>query len=733
MKAVLMFLIDQFPDLLDLNLTVSIVILFILCVRQFLKRAPKIFSYALWGIVLLRLLVPVSIESPMSFVPERTEFSSMVEVNEVLPEIQFETPRDRADNEWHAENAPSGEPLVQTYHTADAQTYLTLIWLVGMAGMAAYSAVSYIKLRQKLRTAIPFRNRILIADHIDSPFVMGLFRPVIYLPGALSDMERRYIIAHERHHIRRGDHVFKALGFLALTIHWFNPLVWLAFSLANRDMEMSCDEAVIRKLGTDVRAAYSETLLNLATGQRLFSVTPLAFGEGNPAGRVRNLAKWKKPAVWTIVVCAVLCVALAACLLTDPMQRRNELTDAPEAEQTNSWGISIVPEYVSSTGAAAIFACSEDITELELTYGDFFSLERFEDGAWKPVEELPGFEYTVGDAVYPVAAGYGMVHEWQNRFGQLPDGYYRIGKVVRLEQGDGTAQEQRVYGYFGIPDSIRSGYIPLEDLPEIYSAEQAMLDGCFVMTDGVARENKELFKQFVICCWNGIPGMIRTVNWHYGEDSHWSVYDLSFDGNGYTLTTPENTYTFRYLKQFTGEKAWEGADHDAFDYYILVNDDSVTFEDIMSGKLDMNDWQNPAHWTVYADLIYRPKQPQLPVNLQKAVLEFKGKELVSTTDFDRLEKIWLLFSNAEFLGFESKTHSVGVGLNLILYTQSGETVTIELDPDDDLCRIQGEFVWYGAPDEPSYIEKLWYYLEIEKWPDAVYDRCPNAYEIHSVG
>jgi hypothetical protein len=195
----------------------------------------------------------------------------------------------------------------------------------------------------------------------------------------------------------------------------------------------------------------------------------------------------------------------------------------------------------------------------------------------------------------------------------------------------------------------------------------------------------------------------------------------------YTLTTLENTYTFRYLKQFTGEKAWEGADHDAFDYYVLVNDDTVTFEDIMTGKLDMSDWKNPAHWTVYADLIYLPKSPKLPTEPARAVLEFEGQELVSTTDFDRLEKIWILFSEAEFLGYEPKTHSVGMGLNLILTSQSGETLTIELDPDGDICRINGEFVFYGAYDEPDYIEKLWYYLGIEAWPDEVYEKCINAY------
>ncbi|MBR5617540.1 MAG: hypothetical protein IKW50_05085 [Oscillospiraceae bacterium] len=429
----------------------------------------------------------------------------------------------------------------------------------------------------------------------------------------------------------------------------------------------------------------------------------------------------------------VLCGVLAACLLTDPVRRESGRTGAPEAVQTNSWGLSIEPEYISRTGAAAIFACSEDITELELTYGDFFSLERFEDGAWKPVEELPGFEYTVGDAVYPVAAGYGMVHEWQDRFGQLPDGYYRIGKVVRLEQEDGTAEEQRVYGYFGIPDSIRSGYIPLEDLPERYGAEQAMIDGCFVQADGAARENKELFHQFVEASHAGVPAIIRIVNWYYGDDPYCEVYDLEYDGKLYTISWiadgQRHVRQFPYLRHFT---AVTGEKNIACEHYVLVHDDQITWN-VWGDLIGSHAATYMDHMTVYSDYTYPTKKPQLPSNLRKAALEFEGIELVSTTDFDRLEKIWLLFSEAEFLGYEPKTHSVGMGLNLILYTQSGETVTIELDPDDDLCKIQGEFVFYGAPDEPSYIEKLWYYLDIESWPDEVYDRCPNAYRVQSAG
>lgn len=740
METVLLYLIDHFPDLMNINLTASIVIAFVICVRQFLKKAPKIFSYALWGIVLLRLLVPISIESPMSFVPERTEFSSMVEVNEVLPEIRFETPQDRADNEWHRENTPPDEPLAQVRRVLTAQDYLTFVWLLGIAVMLLYSFVSYWKLRHKLKVVVPYRKGIFIADDIDSPFVMGVFRPTIYLPGSLEPWERTFIVAHERHHIRRGDHIFKALGFLALTIHWFNPLVWAAFILASRDMEMSCDEAVIRKLGEDIRGEYSASLLNLATGHRLFAGTPLAFGEGDPTGRVRNLAKWKKPAAWVVLICVALCVVLAVCLLTNP---ETNVPDEPQIQETaptipsatkppeyNDWGVSIQPDRVSRTGATALFVYSGSVPGeegAELTYGDFLSLDRLENGNWVPVEELAGYDYFVGDASHPVVHGYGMVHEWQNRFGELPDGHYRLGKQVTLTRADGTQENRMVYGEFRLPDSIRTGLIPLEVLPERYSAEQAMIDGCFVTEDGTARENKELFRDFAANSWNGISGVIRMVNWHYGEDSRCSVMDLSFDGSVYTLTSRENTYTFRYLKRYTGEKAWEDADHDAFDYYVLVNDDSVTFEDIMSGKLDMSDWENPAHWTVYADFTYLPKRPQLPADPMEAVLELEGQPLVTITDFDRLEKVWLLFEDGEFLGYEPKTHSIGVGLNLILKSQSGEAMTIELDPDSDLCRINGEYVFYGAYDEPNYIEKLWYYLGIPAWPDAVYEKYPNAF------
>lgn len=833
MEAILLFLIDHFPDLMDINLTASIVIAFVLCVRQFLKRAPKIFSYALWAVVLLRLLVPVSIESPMSVVPERTEFSSMVEVNEVLPEIQFETPQDRADNEWRRENTATGEPLVQAYRSMDAETYLTFAWLIGIAVMLIHSGVSYWKLRRKVRVAVPLRKGIFIADDIETPFVMGVFRPVIYLPGTLDPSERKYIIAHEQHHIRRGDHIFKALGFLALTIHWFNPLVWVAFVLAGRDMEMSCDEAVIRKLGEDVRAEYSASLLNLATGQRLFAGTPLAFGEGDPTGRVRNLAKWKKPAFWVILICLILCAALAVCLLTDPETKlpfmddyhevlSAELVDMREqetvrrtfseaereelgyrlrdldriekytepnsiipiyildlemqniigevsiscvsweedqallryndteywirdkeflsylkaacdqdyitsAQEINDWGVSLVPDRVSRTGATALFSYDGNA---ELTYGDYLSLERLVNGDWVACDELAGFEYHVGDSSYPVVDGYGMVHEWQDRFGELADGHYRIGKHVTRKNSDGTSEDRMIYGAFSIPDSILTGPIPLEELPEVYGAEQAMIDGCLVLRDGEAMENIESFREFAARCNRGEAGFFRIVNWYYGDNPHYTVFDLNYDGHTYTISWLEDgrrqSADFRYLKHFTGEKEQENMAYDAYEYYVLVNDNDVTWLEIWDGLISSQHGGAIDHMTIFSDYIYYPDTVEIPADLVQAELVYQDLELVTVTDPAQLRNIHALFANAEILGYEPKTHSIGVGLNLVLTAENGEIVTIELDPDNDLCRIYGEYVFYGAPEEPCYITKLWEYLGLHAWPEFLYELCPNA-------
>lgn len=316
------------PALLNMSVTAGVVILFVIFARLLLRKAPKIFSYVLWYVVLFRLFCPVAIGSPLSLlgildapaVESHSAVSSIEyiptgRVSAELPKIQMPIPgvSDGADRQPPKEAKRPGADIPK-FPAALA----TGIWGAGFLAMAVYSVAAYWGIRRKLKVVIPLRDNIFIADDISSPFVIGFFRPGIYLPCGLGDKEQEYIILHEQHHIRRFDHIVKALAFLALCIHWFNPLVWLAFILAGRDMEMSCDEAVIRKIGVHVRADYSASLLALATGQRRIAGTPLAFGEGDTGGRIRNLANWRKPRFWVVLAAVAGCTVLAVCLLTNP-------------------------------------------------------------------------------------------------------------------------------------------------------------------------------------------------------------------------------------------------------------------------------------------------------------------------------------------------------------------------------------------------------------------------------
>ena len=317
-----------FTKLLNMSLTGSIVIAVVLLARLFLKRAPKIYSYALWAVVLFRLLCPLSITAGLSVLNPlpvtTTPGISTVSYQSVVQAVRENTPapiRQEAVSPQPEEQSETSPMQIAAY-----------IWAAGASVMALYSIAQYLILRRRLAEAAPLQGEIYLADRISSPFVMGILRPKIYLPSSTPMLERRFIVAHERHHIHRGDPLWKLLGYCALCLHWFNPLVWLAFCLAGKDMEMSCDEAVIKRLGEHIRADYSQALLRLATHKRIVSGMPLAFGEGDTKGRVMNMAKWKKPKVWVSALCVVLClVILAACAL-NPKQEEKPLEDLTQIE-----------------------------------------------------------------------------------------------------------------------------------------------------------------------------------------------------------------------------------------------------------------------------------------------------------------------------------------------------------------------------------------------------------------
>lgn len=319
-----------FAKILNMSLTGSIVIAVVLLARLCLKRLPKIYSYALWAVVLFRLLCPLSITAGLSVLKPipvtTTPGISSVSYQPVQQAVSYSRAVAQAQQEQSAVQEAE-EPK----RAASPMEIAAYVWLGGASIMALYSVAQYLALRRRLAEAMPYQEEVYLADSIVSPFVIGVFRPQIYLPSDTPEEERRFILAHERHHIRRGDHIWKLLGYAALCLHWFNPLVWLAFCLAGKDMEMSCDEAVIKQLGENVRADYSQALLRLATHKKAIAGMPLAFGEGDTKSRVRNMARWKKPKVWVSALCVIVCIVIAAACALNPKQSE---TSSEELRQT---------------------------------------------------------------------------------------------------------------------------------------------------------------------------------------------------------------------------------------------------------------------------------------------------------------------------------------------------------------------------------------------------------------
>ena len=313
-----------FENVLRMSFSGSVVILTVLVLRLVLRKAPKVYSYALWALVLLRLLCPVFPEASFSPMPRE----STVQIPVVTVDLQtspVDTPNEivaAATQSADAQESVSVETNDNAVSVTPAEPtrggVLPAVWICGMAAMAAYSIWSLIRLRRRLETAVPLEKNVFLADQIDSPFVLGVFRPRIYLPSFLIEGQTAHIIAHERCHIRRLDHWVKILFFAALCLHWFNPMVWAAFILMGHDMEASCDEAVMAQMGADIRAEYAASLLRLSTGSRKITPTPLAFGEGDPKSRIRNVLNYKKPRFWVAVIAVIVCIAAAVLLLTDP-------------------------------------------------------------------------------------------------------------------------------------------------------------------------------------------------------------------------------------------------------------------------------------------------------------------------------------------------------------------------------------------------------------------------------
>ena len=307
---------DQlFLKIINMSMTASYVILLVMLIRLLLKRVPKIYSYSLWIIVLFRLLVPFSFSSVFSMIPINTKAIPTDIMYAPTPQINSGiTLVDRALN--HSLLAPGGGASVNPI-----QIWILigqLIWLAGVLILLIYSILTTLKLVRKLKSSQHLKGNIYEVNQFETPFVFGILRPKIYIPFGLSKIEQSYIIKHEEIHIRRFDHIIKFISSIATSIHWFNPLVWLAFFLMSKDMELSCDEKVISEMGNEIKKDYSHSLLSLSSSRRIIGGSPLAFGGENTNGRIKNILDYKKPRCWATLVGSIVIVVAVVGLLSNP-------------------------------------------------------------------------------------------------------------------------------------------------------------------------------------------------------------------------------------------------------------------------------------------------------------------------------------------------------------------------------------------------------------------------------
>ena len=307
-----------FLKILNMSFAASWLVLAIMLLRLVLRKAPRWIVCFLWAFVALRLLCPFTVESALSLLP-----SSEVLPVDVIENNSFDIHTgvdwiDMPANDYLGDRYYE-EVTVPTDHGSAVMTLLCAVWVIGVLAMLIYASFSYLRLKKKVSACIRVSEDVRICDYIATPFILGILRPEIYLPSSMEPENAQYVLAHERAHLKRRDHWWKPLGFLLLAMHWFNPVMWVAYILLCRDIELACDEKVIREMGCEEKRAYSQALLQCSVPRRMIAACPLAFGEIGVKERVKSVVNYRKPAFWLILTAIVLCIAVAVCFLTNPI------------------------------------------------------------------------------------------------------------------------------------------------------------------------------------------------------------------------------------------------------------------------------------------------------------------------------------------------------------------------------------------------------------------------------
>ena len=481
---------ELFLKIVNMSISASWVVVAVLALRFCLKKAPKWVNVLLWGIVAARMVFPFSIESVLSLIPS-TETISPTIMMEQSPSVQTGVPalnhviNPVISGSFTPALGASANPL---------QIWIPVlagIWLFGIVALFLYSAVSYCRLRRKVCEAVILRDNIYQSENVCSPFVLGIIRPKIYLPYHMDSREVGHVIAHEQTHIRRKDHWWKPLGFLLLTIHWFNPLMWLSYVLLCRDIELACDEKVIGKMGNAQRADYTQALVACSVDRRLIAACPLAFGEIGVKERVKSVMNYKKPAFWIVLASVIVCAVIAVCFLTNPIGFQfdvsaNTIVSANHFDMRNAddpVSIEMTPAQISELNSrlAGVKNCKRSDKYAGLTPGYQISAQ-MQDGSYIRISgyslsdntmvdiEQNGKRYAVSDREFQeylsrICAGgdVSAAFDLQPLRAQYPE-YFDLDASAGLD----------VYVWQMAPDSYYFGLLPHAASPRDSTAQELL-------------------------------------------------------------------------------------------------------------------------------------------------------------------------------------------------------------------------------------------------------------------
>lgn len=356
-----------FIKLINMSITASWLVLAVVLVRLVFNRTPKSIICVLWALVAVRLIFPVSIESALSLVPNVNTISEDIissetnkmntEVNENLANSTNTIILDKAQNgemlngvqrDNIGENTLDEVNIVETIVLV-----ISKLWIIGIIVMILYAVISYGRLAMKIRESIVYKDNIYVCDRVSSPFILGVIHPRIILPSNMKENDMIYVIAHEQAHIKRLDYLWKPLGFTLLTIYWFNPVIWIAYVLLCRDIEMACDEKVIKEMDIIDKKQYTVTLLEYSISGKMVTACPLAFGEGSIKNRIKHVLSYKKPAFWVIIMAAIICISVAVTFLTNPKGKET----AENTEDIDTYGYYEYPDIKSMEYDEKVDAC----------------------------------------------------------------------------------------------------------------------------------------------------------------------------------------------------------------------------------------------------------------------------------------------------------------------------------------------------------------------------------------